>query len=135
MNQSVDVRGGKLYSLRRFPILFGLAWAMFIAVIGTLLVSFWAHYGAASDNQVLIAAYVVHCLAVVIGAFRSSRAALERGWYYGGICGLLYAVVMVVIGLLVYNTFSVDTGGIFRVFLMAVIGAFSGIIGVNTAKD
>jgi putative membrane protein (TIGR04086 family) len=129
------VTQGRLYSLRRFPILYGLAWAMFIAVLGTLLVSFCAHFGSLSDSGILVSAYIVHCLAVIFGGISASRCKRERGWYYGGITGLIYAILMVIIGIIVYNTFSLDTSGIFRVLLMAVIGAFSGIIGVNTVRD
>lgn len=121
-----------VHALRRFPILYGVAWALFFAVIGTLLVSFWAHFGTLTDSNMRVAAYVVHCIAILIGAVSGSRAAEERGWYYGGIIGIVYALIMICIGVVVYNTFSMDAGGLFRVLLMALIGAFGGIIGVNT---
>lgn len=41
---------------------------------------------------------------------------------------------MILIGVIVYNTFSMDPSGLFRVLVMALIGAFGGIIGVNTAR-
>lgn len=122
-------------SLRRFPVLYGLAWALFTAVIGTLTVSLWAHFHALSNGAITVAAYIIHCLAVLAGAVCASRASSERGWYYGGLTGFVYALLMVCIGLVVYNTFSVDSGGLFRILLMAVIGAFGGIIGVNTSTD
>lgn len=122
-------------SLRRFPILYGLTWALFYAVIGILLVSLWAHIHPMSASHLVTAAYVIHCAAVLFGSIAASRAAHERGWYYGGMAGLFYALIMVCIGLVVYNTFSLDAGGLFRVLLMALIGAFGGIIGVNTGKD
>jgi len=126
---------GGMRALRRFPVFYGLAWSLFIAVIGTLLVSLWAHFANLSDTHVTVAAYVVHCLAVLFGAMRASRCAEERGWYYGGVTGLLYAIVMVLIGIIVYNTFTLDASGLFRVLVMALIGAFGGIIGVNTGAN
>lgn len=121
-------------ALRRFPILYGLVWALFYAVIGILLVSLWAHWRPLSASHLTTAAYVIHCISVLFGAIVGSRAAGERGWYYGGMVGLFYAIVMLCIGLAIYNTFSFDAGGLFRVLLMALIGAFGGIIGVNTGK-
>ncbi len=122
-------------SLRRFPLFYGITWALFVAVLGTLVVSFWAHFHALSDGSILTAAYVVHCVAVIFGAVSSSRSAAERGWYYGGLVGLIYAILMIAIGILVYNTFSMDPSGLFRVLVMVLIGAFGGIIGVNTVRD
>jgi putative membrane protein (TIGR04086 family) len=126
---------GTIRSLRRFPILYGVAWGLFVAVIGTLILSFWAHFGTLTDSHMAIAAYVVHCAAVIFGAVSGSRAASERGWYYGGVIGIVYALIMICIGIFVYNTFSMNAGGLFRVLLMALIGAFGGIIGVNTSND
>ncbi|MCL6444539.1 MAG: TIGR04086 family membrane protein [Alicyclobacillus sp.] len=126
--------GGTMRTLRRFPILYGVAWGLFVAVVGTLLVSFWVHFGQPGDGHIVVAAYVIHCIAVLCAGVVASRRAGERGWDYGGISGLVYALIMVCIGLAVYNTFSLDAGGLFRVLLMAVIGAFSGIIGVNTVQ-
>ncbi|MDQ0188735.1 TIGR04086 family membrane protein [Alicyclobacillus cycloheptanicus] len=125
---------GSIRSLRKFPILYGLAWSLFYAVIGILLVSLWAHVHPMSPKTLVMAAYIIHCAAVLLGAIAGSRAAQERGWYYGGMSGLFYAIVMICIGLFAYNTFSLDAGGLFRVLLMALIGAFGGIIGVNTGS-
>ncbi|MCL6548919.1 MAG: TIGR04086 family membrane protein [Alicyclobacillus sp.] len=122
-------------TLRRFPILYGLGWALFVAAVCTLLVSVAAHFIALGDRKLVVAAYVIHCAAVLIGALAASRAAAERGWYYGGLTGLIYAVLMVCLGLVIDNTFSIDAGGLFRVLLMAVIGAFGGMIGVGTKGD
>lgn len=123
-------------SLRRFPLLYGLGWALFIAVVGTLLVSFWKHFGTLSDVHFVAASYTIHCVAVIWGAVASSRAACERGWYHGGITGLMYTVIMILIGLMVDNsTFTIDAAGLFRVLVLTLIGAFGGMIGVNTVRD
>lgn len=126
---------GTMHSLRRFPILYGVAWGLFIAVVLTLIISFWAHFGNLTDSHIAIAAYMVHCFAVLFGSVSGSRAARERGWYYGGVIGIIYALIMICIGVLAWNTFAMNAGGLFRVLLMALIGAFGGIIGVNTGRD
>lgn len=132
---AMSERSGGMNTLRRFPIVYGFSWSLFLAVLGTLLVSLWAHFANLSDTHVTIAAYIVHCVAVLFGAIGASRCAKERGWYYGGLTGLLYAVVMVLIGVVVYNTFTFDASGLFRVLVMALIGAFGGIIGINTVRQ
>jgi putative membrane protein (TIGR04086 family) len=128
----VMASSGTMQTLRRFPVLYGITWALLWAVICTLILASWAHFGSLSDWHVIIGAYIMHCVASLAGGIAASRAAMERGWYYGGLVGLTYAVIMVLIGLLIYNTFTIDGGGLFRVLLMALIGAFGGIIGVNS---
>ncbi len=121
--------------LRKLPILYGTAWALFFAVIGILITFLWAHYGSATNSQLAIAAYLIHCLAVLFGSIAASRCKEEKGWYYGGLTGIFYAVIMVVIGLIAYNTLSMDPAGLFRILLMALIGAFGGILGINTRNS
>lgn len=121
--------------MRRFPVAYGVFFALIWAIAGAVIVAFWAHFSTLSDGQLTAAAYIVHCLAVVFGAFGASRVAAERGWYYGGLTGLIYAVLMVAISLLVYNAFSFDAIGLFRVLLMTLIGAFGGIIGIGLQRD
>lgn len=126
---------GQLSPISRFPILRGSFVAFLLASIGTVIVFLLAQYGNLSDHDITIAAYVIHCFAVLFGAMSASKVANERGWFYGGLTGLLYALCMVAIGLFVYNTFTIDASGLFRVLLMGVIGAFGGIIGLSLRRD
>lgn len=122
-------------TLRRLPVAYGVLWGMVVAVAGMLLTAVWMHVRTLADASVVTLAYGIHCLAVVVGAILASRAAGERGWYHGGLTGLIYAVIMWALNLILYHTFTVSPGGLFRILLMAVIGAFAGIIGVNTVRD
>jgi putative membrane protein (TIGR04086 family) len=126
---------GAMSVVRRVPVLYGLTYALFWAVIGAVIITLWAHFGSMTNRGVMIGAYIVHCLAVLFGAIAGSRAASERGWYYGGMTGLIYALIMVGLSLLVYSSFSFDAQGLFRVLIMALIGAFGGILGAATRGD
>ncbi|GMA51938.1 hypothetical protein GCM10025857_32950 [Alicyclobacillus contaminans] len=125
---------GTLHALRRYPVLYGLAFSLWWALVGIVCVAGWAHLGLPSDGQLLAAAYTTHCAAILLGAIAGSRAAAERGWFYGGMVGLVYALVMVAIGLVVFTTFTLDARGLFRLLVMCLIGCFGGIIGVNTVR-
>lgn len=124
----------RLDAIRRFPILYGCFWALCFAAIGTLILCLISPYGDLQQKTVTIAAYLIHCISVLFGAIAASRQVDARGWFHGGATGLLYALTMVVIGLFVYNTFTMDGSGLFRVLLMAVIGAFGGMIGMATSS-
>jgi putative membrane protein (TIGR04086 family) len=118
--------------LRQFPVLYGTTMALLWAVCSTIILFLWMHFGHISDSVVTIITYIIHCTATFFGGFKASRCVSERGWYYGGLTGLLYAAFMIFVGLVVYNTFSMDAGGGFRSVLMVLVGAFAGIIGINS---
>ncbi|KRW92777.1 hypothetical protein SD51_00240 [Alicyclobacillus tengchongensis] len=129
MNVPQAEGGSRLDLLRAIPVLYGCLWSLFIAFLGTVAIFLFAHSGEWDVNSLTAAAYVVHCVAVFCGAIAAARQVESRGWFHGGATGLLYALIMVAIGLFVYNTFTMDGSGLFRVLLMAVIGAFGGMIG------
>jgi len=131
MYTPVQGRSGVVAQMRRFPVLYGLAWALFWAVVGTIAVGIWANYDNLHPTAVIVSVYVVHGVAIVTGGITASRHAGTRGWFYGGITGLVYSLLMVVIGFIVYNTFVLDAPGILRICILTLVGAFSGVIGVN----
>jgi putative membrane protein (TIGR04086 family) len=126
---------GAMSVVRRVPVLYGLTYALFWAVIGAIVVTMLAHFGNLSNRGLVIGAYLIHCISVLIGAMAGSRAASDRGWYYGGLVGLIYALIMVLLSLLIYSSFSFDAAGLFRVLIMALIGAFGGILGTASRGD
>ncbi|WAH38428.1 TIGR04086 family membrane protein [Alicyclobacillus dauci] len=132
---SSSQESGRLAALRRFPILYGCFWSLLLAAIGIVIVFLLAQYGNLQPRGITAAAYIIHCTAVFFGSISASRCVDSRGWFYGGLTGLLYALLMVAIGIFVYNTFTIDGSGLFRVLLMAVIGAFGGMIGMSTRRD
>ncbi|RIV28636.1 TIGR04086 family membrane protein [Alicyclobacillaceae bacterium I2511] len=125
----------RLNLMRRFPILYGLAWALLWSMVGILIIALWAHLTVMTPTKVVIGAYGVHCLSAILGGFVASRAANERGWFQGGMVGLLYALIMLLLSLVVYNAFPTDASGLFRVLLLTLMGAFAGVLGVNTRKE
>lgn len=118
--------------LRQFPVVYGTILALIWAICATVIVFLWSNYGSITAGQLSVAAYIIHCTAAFFGGFKAARSASEKGWYYGGLTGLMYAIFMILIGLTVYNTFSMDAGGGFRTVLMILVGAFAGIIGLNS---
>ncbi|SIT07132.1 TIGR04086 family membrane protein [Alicyclobacillus vulcanalis] len=121
--------GQRFDVLRAIPVVYGIVWSLCIALCGTLVVFLMAHYGEWSPERITTAAYVVHCIAVMWGAIAAARQAQGHGWFHGGATGLIYAILMVAIGLVVDNTFTFDASGLFRILLMSVIGAFGGVMG------
>lgn len=132
MQRIESTKGGALASFRRFPLLYGLAIALLWALLGTLCVGLYAHTAMPSNGTLVVATYTVHCIAIFFGAISASRSARCRGWYYGGVTALLYSLLMIGIGLVAYDTFSFDAAGWLRALILTAVGAFCGMIGVNT---
>jgi putative membrane protein (TIGR04086 family) len=54
-----------------------------------------------------------------------------RGWLNGALVGLIYMVILFLLSLLFKTGISFDRVIVFRLFMGFVIGALSGVIGIN----
>ncbi|GJM75106.1 hypothetical protein HMSSN036_73220 [Paenibacillus macerans] len=66
----------------------------------------------------------------MFGGIVSGKRAKQRGWYQGGLTGLLYVVLLLLISFLALDT-SLTLRDCILLAPGLVIGAFGGMIGVN----
>lgn len=74
---------------------------------------------------------VTMAVSVVLGGFLSGRAVSKRGMVWGVLTGLLYAVIMLIIGSCINPEFSI--GGKTALILLVSLcgGGLGGILGIN----
>ena len=72
-------------------------------------------------------------VSILAGGVASGRRSDSRGWYHGGMLGLVYSVIILIIAFLAYDQgFSMQT--LYVTLLTFASGALGGIIGVNTKR-
>lgn len=116
------------------PVLYGLVAAFgtaFVAILLTTLLMGWTSIAEARLSGIT---YVLNMVAVVVGSVMSARSAGTKGWYYGALTGLCYAVLITLLGLLMVSGPLFNLNNLVSTVLMALIGAFGGMIGVNLRK-
>lgn len=117
----------------RSPLLAGLFYIIFIVVLGTLFISFLLSMSGIDENSLPYFAYPLHAIALFIGGWIAGKRARERGWYYGGLSGVIYAIVLMLIGFLGFDqSIGMDTLMILTISFGS--SALGGMIGVNTAR-
>jgi putative membrane protein (TIGR04086 family) len=115
------------------PMLSGLIYAFISMAVCALAASLILTAGEQGEEVLPVYAYIIHGISTLIGSFASGRKAGTKGWYHGGLLGLLYSVIVLIIGFL-----SFDKGVDWSILQFAagafVAGALGGIFGVNTRK-
>lgn len=126
MNKASQVRLGS-------PLLFGLLYAFIFMGIATVAVSLFVMLADQNEDALPAYAYGIHVASILAGSFTAGKRAGNKGWYYGGILGLAYAVVVWMVGFL-----SLDRSFDLRAAMFAaasfLTGAIGGIAGVNARK-
>lgn len=115
------------------PLLSGLLYALFMMAIGTVIVSLLLLWSNVQESSLPAYGKIIHGLSVFVGGWVSGKRAGSRGWYHGGVLGVLYAIVVGIVGFLAYDN------GLSLASLALLCGAFAsgalgGMLGVNSRK-
>lgn len=116
------------------PLVLGVIISFATSLLCTLVMAGVYTWSNISESTLPYTAYTINAVSALIGSIAAARSAQERGWYYGGLSALLFSAILALVGSLVdwSTAFQVET--ILRILLLALIGAFGGIIGVNLGK-
>ncbi|WP_258171335.1 TIGR04086 family membrane protein [Paenibacillus sp. R14(2021)] len=116
------------------PLLSGMLYASFWLAAGALLLAAFLRWGSMQETELPMYSMMVHGCASLAGGFVSGRRSSQRGWYFGGMLGIAYGILVLLIGFLASNT-----GFSGRTLTMLVetflCGAFGGMVGVNTKRS
>lgn len=116
------------------PLLAGIVYAFVWMALGALALSVLLYSSSASEDEMKGYIYIVHCIALFIGGWISGKRSGKKGWYYGGMTGIAYALLVILIGFL-----AMDAGVSLQKFVQTIaafaVSAIGGIIGVNMSKS
>jgi len=116
-----------------FPIVRGLTWAFGLMAAGALALSLILAFTGQKESSLPTAAIVIHLIAAFIGGAAAGKHSGSRGWYAGGATGLLYALLLYLIGFLGFDR-GFHASALIAAAVAFAVGAIGGIIGVNLKK-
>lgn len=112
----------------------GILYAAIWLAIGALLLSTLLRFGNMQENQLPFYSLLVHGFAALAGGFISGKRSGSRGWYYGGMLGVLYGLLVLLVSFLASDT-AVSLRTLIMIGESFLCGAFGGIIGVNAKRS
>lgn len=123
----------KLSTVMRKPVVRGLISSLLISVVLLILFSVLTEFSDLSEITLARCVYGSNMASTCLGAFLAARRAGNRGWYYGALTAVLFGCVLIVLGLF-GGHFVFNSTTLLQFLLMAGVGAFGGMIGVNTVR-
>ncbi len=106
-----------------------------VSVVLLFLVSILATFQAFSDQLIAIIANSVTALGVFLCGFMSGRHFASRGLIFGAISGIIYALLLLIIGNIASGTMSFGAEALTALAIGILCGAVGGIVGINTRKQ
>ncbi|KAA9007732.1 TIGR04086 family membrane protein [Paenibacillus spiritus] len=129
-----------MYMLRRLfswkignPVLSGLCRSFTWMLLGALVLSLLLWSSGLSEQDLSVYTYVVHAVAAMLGGWRAGNRTDRKGWYQGSLTGLIYGVLILLIGFLALDSKLVPLDALL-VAAAGGIGALGGMFGVNFQK-
>lgn len=73
-------------------------------------------------------------ISIVMVGILGGKNSTEKGWLTGCITGLLYMLILYIIGSIVYKNPGISSNGIWMIIIGIISGALGSIIGINNKK-
>ena len=127
-----NVRSSKALSfisvLKSLAISYGFTFAVF--AVFALLVT----YTSMPDSIIGTVVFITMIFAVMLAGFTVARGATSRGWLNGAVGGLMYVLILYILGAIFVTDVVFDKHVATLVAIGFLSGAFGGIVGINTKK-
>ena len=85
------------------PILSGLTYTLGIAIIASFIFAVLLYFTSLSDSNLPLITYIVTAVSLLTGGYVSGKRASNKGWYYGGLTGIIYGILLIVISFLGFD--------------------------------
>lgn len=111
-------------------VITGLVYTFVLVLAGSLVTALLLAFTGLRESTLPYFTYTINVISLLIGGFVTGRRCGGRGWYYGGLTGLAYFLLILLIGFL---GFDVPLSGLvlFYLFGAFILGSAGGVIGVN----
>lgn len=111
----------------------GLLYSFISMGVITILVSIFLLVTSMEEKSLSVLIYFIHAISLMIGGYITGKRIEQKGWYYGGVMGIIYSLIVLLVGFLGFDaSLNLVTLSIF--ILSFSSGALGGIIGVNSQK-
>lgn len=109
----------------------GLLLSYIITTILILLFSFLITYSSLEEGKTALLNTIVMIVSIASGSIYLTSKIREKGWISGGILGIGYYLILLIINLIFFKSLGFDMFSITKLGINAITGIIGGIIGIN----
>ena len=119
-----------LVSLTKATVFSYVLTAIVFVVYGILLT-----YTETTEENIQIVVMMTTVISVLIGGIIVSKGVNSKGLLFGMLVGIVYSIIMIMVGLCVIPVLKITYKMIMIIILSISAGGIGGIIGINTKKS
>lgn len=125
----------QLFSFRiSNPILAGLCYSFAWMMLGAFILSLFLWLSGLQEHDLTMYTYIIHAFSALAGGIVTGKRSKHKGWVHGGLTGVFYGLVILLIGFLALDG-SFTLKDISWVGASFIIGAIGGAFGINLKNN
>ncbi|MFW5649402.1 MAG: TIGR04086 family membrane protein [Candidatus Alkaliphilus sp. MAG34] len=110
-----------------YGLIRGYIVSLLFFLIGALLIT----YTSMGEGTIPFITSVIMIIGIVYSSIYCSIHLREKGWLHGGIMGLVYILMLVLLSKIFISGYSVNRVALYKIGLGVGTGVIGGILGVN----
>ncbi|UFJ59992.1 TIGR04086 family membrane protein [Brevibacillus sedimenti] len=111
----------------------GLLYTLGLVLTGALLAALLLSFTNIRESTLPYFTYTINALGLLLGGYVTGRRCGGKGWYYGGLTGLSYFLLVLLIGFLGFDA-TMQWSTLLYLLGAFVTAAVGGIFGVNSVS-
>lgn len=112
-------------------LLKGLLLAFIVTSVLIIFFSLLLTYSTLRESKMPLLNTVIMIVSITSGSIYIGRKIKEKGWINGGLIGISYYIILIMLNFLFLKPFTIDIFSITKLFLASITGVIGGIIGIN----
>ena len=111
-------------------LMFSYGFTLIVFTVFALLLT----YTSMPDSIMGTVVFITMVFSVMIAGFMTGKRANSRGWLNGAVGGLLYVLILYIVGAVFVTGLIFDSHVLWLLIIGFLSGAFGGIVGINIKK-
>ena len=110
----------------------GVLISLAISFLAFVVFAFILMFLAVDENIVSVIAVCISMISVFAGSYIGAKIVRQKGWLWGGICGLVYYVILYISALSAIREFNFSPKTLIMMLIGTLVGMIGGIFGINS---
>ncbi len=110
---------------------YGLIRGYIISLLFFLIVGALITYTSIRENIIPFITSVIMIVGVLFSSIYCSIHLQKKGWLHGGLIGLVYVLILVLLSKIFISDYSIDRIALYKTSIGMVTGIIGGILGIN----
>ncbi len=110
-----------------FGLMRGYIVSLLFFLVGAILIT----YTSIGENAIPLITSIIMIIGIVYSSIYCSVHLEKKGWLHGGIIGLVYILVLILLSKIFISNYSINRVVLYKIILGISTGIIGGILGVN----